>query len=612
MDTGLALTRDMLMVLGLVSFVIVMFIIEKVRVDVTAVLVLVILGLTELVPIDHLFDGFAGQAVISIIAVMILGAGLDRTGVLSQAARWILRLSQGNEHRLIGLMCLFSGLISAVMQNPAVAALFLPVAARLSSRTGIPLSRLLLPMACCVILGGTLTMVGSSPLILLNDLIGTANRNLPPGASTLPAMRMFAVAPVGLVLLAAGLAYFLLFGARWLPAREDKPGATPSRTESYFAQTYGIDGDVVELTVTAESPLVGMRIGEAESHLDAPVILAMKTQNESRLAPPADELIWVGSVLGVLGQRDKVQEYAQQNELRVLPRLRNFGDLFNPSRAGISEAVIPPTSRFVGQKVGDLRLRKRYGISVLAVSRGSDIFREEVREVQLRPGDLLVMHSPWRDLVQAAEGRDFVLVTDVPKEEQRPHKVWHALFFFALAIGLALVSDVKLPVALLTGAVGMLLFGVLSMDEAYAAVSWKTVFLMAGLIPLGWAMDTTGAAAWVAQEVINRLGAVPPWVLQACVALLTSVFAMVITNVGATVVMVPMAINLALASGGNPMAFAVVVALAASSNFVSASNPVLSIVTGPAGYSARDLIRVGGPLTLLFLMVVLVMVNLVF
>lgn len=612
MDISLPLTRDMMLVLGLVGFVIVMFIIEKVRVDVTAVLVLVILGLTELVPVDHLFDGFAGQAVISIIAVMILGAGLDRTGVLSRAAGSILRLSRGNEYRLIGLMCLFAGLISSVMQNPAVAALFLPVAARLSSRTGIPLSRLLLPMACCVILGGTVTMVGSSPLILLNDLIATANRNLPPGASTLPTLRMFSVAPVGLVLLAGGLAYFLLLGARWLPSREDKPGATPARTESYFAQTYGIDGDVVELTVTAESPLVGMRIGEAESHLDAPVILAMKTQNESRLAPPADELIWVGSVLGVLGMREQIQDFAQRNELRLLPRLRNFGDLFNPSRAGISEAVIPPTSRYVGQKVGDLRLRKRYGISVLAVSRGSDVFREDVREVQLRPGDLLVMHSPWRDLVQAADSRDFVLVTDVPKEEQRPHKVWHALFFFALALGLALATDVKLPVALLTGAVGMLLFGVLSMDEAYAAVSWKTVFLMAGLIPLGWAMDTTGAAAWVAQEVINRLGAVPPWVLQAILALLTSLFALVITNVGATVVMVPMAINLALASGGNPMAFAVVVALAASSNFVSASNPVLSIVAGPAGYSARDLLRVGGPLTLLFLVLMLVMVNLVF
>jgi di/tricarboxylate transporter len=612
MEFSLPLTRDMVLVLGLVLFVIVMFIVEKVRVDVTAVLVLVILGLTELVPIEHLFDGFAGNAVISIIAVMILGAGLDRTGVLGRTASWILKLSQGNEHRLIGLMCLFAGLISAVMQNPAVAALFLPVAARLSSRTGIPLSRLLLPMACCVILGGTVTMVGSSPLILLNDLIGTANRNLPPGASTLPTLRMFAVAPVGLVLLGAGLAYFLLVGARWLPAREDKPGATPSRTESYFAQTYGIDGDVVELTVTAESPLVGMRIGEAEGHLDAPVILAMKTQNEARLAPPADELIWVGSVLGVLGHRDRVQEYAQQNDLRLLPRLRNFADLFNPSRAGISEAVIPPTSRFVGQKVGDLRLRKRYGISVLAVSRGTDVFREDVREVQLRPGDLLVMHSPWRDLVQAADSRDFVLVTDVPKEEQRPHKVWHALFFFALALGLALATDVKLPVALLTGAVGMLLFGVLSMDEAYAAVSWKTVFLMAGLIPLGWAMDTTGAAAWVAQELLNRIGAVPPWALQAILAVLTSLFALVITNVGATVVMVPMAINLALVSGGNPMAFAVVVALAASSNFISASNPVLSIVAGPAGYSARDLLRVGGPLTVLFLVLVLVMVNVVF
>lgn len=610
MEGALTLSRDMLLVLLLTAFVVGMFLFERVRVDVTAVLVLVILGLTELVPIEYLFAGFAGHAVISIIAVMIMGAGLDRTGLLGRAAGWILKISGASERRVVAALCLLSGLISAVMQNTAVVALFLPVAARLAARTGIPLGRLLLPMACCVILGGSITMVGSSQLILLNDLIQTANRNLPAGVGTLPLLPMFSVAPVGLAALALGVLYFVSLGQRWLPTHEDKPGATPARTESYFANAYGIEGEVYELMVTAESPLVGMRVGEAEALPQAPIVLALKNQDEARLAPPADELLWVGSVLGVLGRRDEVHRFAEAQALRVLPRLRHFEELFNPARAGIAEAVIPPTSRFVGKRLGDLKLRRTLGISVLAIHRGEEVIREDVREAVLRAGDLLVLHSRWRDLAQAALSRDFVLVTDIPKEEPRPHKVPHALFFFALAMALALSGDVKLPVALLAGAVGMLLSGVLTMDEAYAAISWRTVFLLAGLIPLGFAMDSTGAAAWLAQTVLAALGDWPVWVLQTAIAFLSALLAIGITYLGAAVVMVPIAINLAVAVGGNPTAFALIAALAASANLISASNPILALVTGPGAYAPRDLWRVGTLLALAYLAVVVTMVNL--
>lgn len=612
MDAGLTLTPQMAIVLALIVFTVVMFTLEWIRADIVALLVLVTLGVGNLVPAEQLFDGFAGNAVIAILATMILGAGLDRTGVLAKAASFILRMSAGVEKRLLLVLCSLTGAMSAFMQNPALTALFLPVVSRISSRTGLPLSRLLLPMASCIILGGTLTMVGNSPQILLNDLISSVNRNLPPGADTIDPIGMFTVTPVGLVLLAFGLAYFVLGWERLLPHRESGAGVTPSRTETYFAATYGIEGEVIELLVTAESPLVGQSIGELESQASTPLILAIRTGEDARLAPPADQMIWVGTVLGVLGPREDVAAWADIVHLRVLPGLRNVGDMFNPSRAGIAEAVVPPASRYVGQKVGDLRLRKRSNISVLAINRGTKIFRDDIRQVQVRSGDTLVFHGFWKDLAQAAEDRDFVVVTDYPKDEERPHRLWHALFFFALALALALFSDLKLPVALMVGAVGMLLTGVLSMDEAYNAIAWKTVFLMACLIPLGWATDATGAAAWVAQELLRQIGDVHPILLQLAVALLTSFFAQVMSNVGATVVMVPLAVNLALAANTSPAAFALVVALSASNNFVSLSNPVMAIIAGPGGYRSLDLWRVGGPLTLAYLVIILVMVNLVF
>ncbi|MBB1060149.1 SLC13 family permease [Marilutibacter spongiae] len=612
MDTTLALTTDMKLVLGLVGFTMVMFLFERIRADVVALVVLVLLGLSGLVAPDELFNGFSGQAVISVIATMILGAGLDRTGALNRLAAWLLRRAHGIEQRLMLLTGAIAGLNSSFMQNPAVMALYLPVASRLSSRTGLSLPRLLLPIAAAIMMGSALTMVGNSPLILLNDLLVAANSNLPSGAATLEPLKMFAPLPIGLTLLAAALAYFHFFGHR-LERDDAGKGVTPARTQSYFAKAYGIEGDVYELTVTAESPLVGMSLGEAETLHGVPLLLALKSNNEERLAPPADTRIWVGSVLGAMGPKQQVADFAQNNFLRLTSRLRNFGDLFNPSRAGISEAVIPPTSSFIGKTGRELELRKQRGISLLAINREKDVLREDVRNQPLRSGDMLVLHSIWTDLAKAAAGKDLVVVTDYPKGEQRPHKFKIAMGIFAVAMLLALSSRLPVSLALMAGVAGMLIAGVIHIDEAYSAINWKTVFMMACLIPLGWAMDSSGAAAWVAGHSIEQLPrGTPVWIMQLLLGLLTTAFSLVISHVGATIVVVPLAINIALAAGGNPTAFALIVALSASNNFMTASNPVISMITGPAGYSGKELWRIGAPLSLVYTTITVLMVNLLF
>ncbi|WP_305806495.1 SLC13 family permease [Stenotrophomonas sp. YIM B06876] len=615
METTLTLTTDMKLVLGLVGFTMAMFLFERIRADVVALVVLVVLGITGLIAPEEIFGGFSGNAVMSIIATTILGAGLDRTGALNRLAAWLLRRSHGKEQRLLMMTSAIAGLNSSFMQNPSVMALYLPVASRLASRTGLTLQRLLLPISSAIVMGGALTMVGNSPLILLNDLLASANNNLPSGMATIEPLRMFAPLPIGVALVLASVLYFRFHGDRVL-AREETElngGTTPARTDSYFAKTYGIEGDVFELLVTAESPLVGMTVGEAETLYNAPLLLALKTGNDTRLAPPADMRIWVGSVLGVMGARRQVTDFAQNQFLRQSSRLRHLGDLFNPSRAGISEAVLPPTSRLIGKSAGELRLRKERGISLLAINRDKQVIREDVRNVVLRAGDMLVFHSIWLDLAQAAESRDFVVVTDYPKGEQRPHKFKIAMTIFAITIVIALTSRLPVALTLMTGVAGMLLTGVLRMDEAYASINWKTIFMMAGLIPLGWAMDSSGAAAWIAGHSIDRLpSGIPIWVLELALALLTTAFSLVISHVGATIVMVPIAVNLALAASGNPTAFALIVALSASNNLMTASNPTISMITGPAKYVPRELWRVGAPLSLIYTVVVVIMINIMF
>jgi di/tricarboxylate transporter len=250
---------------------------------------------------------------------------------------------------------------------------------------------------------------------------------------------------------------------------------------------------------------------------------------------------------------------------------------------------------------------------VLAITRGEQVFRDDVRAVTLRAGDTMVLHSNWRDLSLAAEDKDLVVVTDIPKQEQRPGKIWQAVGFFVLAKCLALFTHLDLSVAMMTGAIGMLLTGVLNMDEAYRAINWKTIFVTACLIPLGWSMDATGTAAWIAQQVLQYMGSSSHWLLQASLAILTLLFSQVMSNVGATVMMVPIAISVAVATGGNPSAYALIVAVSSSNTFLlSSGHPALMMVTGPGGYRGKDFLRVGLPLTLVVLVVTLIAINLMF
>jgi di/tricarboxylate transporter len=612
MESGLTLTGDMMLVLVVLTATIGLFVSELVRVDIAAILVMVTIGLLGLVPANELFDGFASNAVLSIIAVMILGAGLDRTGVMTVVAAYILKVGGNTATRIVPLVSGTVGVISGMMQNVGATALFMPVMSRISNRTHIPLSRLLMPMGFCAILGGTLTMVGSSPLILLNDLIENANQSLPPGVETLEPFDLFDVTLIGLALLTSGILYFLLGGKYLLPAPKEKATGAPARTKAYFADVYGIKGDVFELLVTVDSPMVGMKISDAEKIEGAPMLLAIRNTEEPRLAPPSDEMIWVGTILGVMGKRDEVGRFALDMQCRVQPRLRTFGGLFNPSRAGISEVVIPPGSRLVGQSVGDYRLRKRYGISVLAINRRGEILVEGIRDMALETGDCLVSHSTWRDLSAVGKERDFIVATDIPKEEQRPHKVGHALIFFAISISMIIFTDFRLSISLLVGAMGMVLTGVLNMDEAYGAVSWKTVFLLASLIPLGGAMERTGTAAWIAQEIMIILGDVPEIAIQIALAVLATVFSLVMSNVGATTILVPISVSIALATGADPTMYALIVALSTSNAFILPTHQVNALIMGPGGYRVADFVRAGSGMSVIFITVMLLMVNLLY
>ncbi|MCF6299687.1 MAG: SLC13 family permease, partial [Proteobacteria bacterium] len=373
----LQLSNEMLMVLAILTYTVLLFVTEVIRIDVAAILILVALGLSGLVPESHLFEGFASNAVISIIAVMILGAGLDRTGVMNSVASFIMKIGGKSEKTVIPVVSTTVGAISGFMQNVGATALFLPVMSKISNAANLPISRLLMPMGFCAILGGTVTMVGSSPLILLNDLLETSNRSLPPGAETLQPFSLFSTTPVGLALLATGVLYFLIIGRHLLPKAKEIQHINNYKSDSYFSETYGIEKKITEMVVNKDSSLVGKMIEELEFDRMIPNIVALKTEGESMLSPPRNKFIWNGAVLGVMGNHEEVTNFAQKFNLTIQAKLKDFKHEFNPSMSGTSEAVIVPGSRYLGAKLADFHFRKEYAITILCLSRNNKIYSGE-------------------------------------------------------------------------------------------------------------------------------------------------------------------------------------------------------------------------------------------
>ncbi|MEE9352676.1 MAG: SLC13 family permease [Thiotrichaceae bacterium] len=615
-------------VVSILVLTIYLFAFEIVDVDIAAISVMVLLGLSSLfapmmglekglIDNKHLFDGFSSNAVISIIAVMIIGAGLDKTGLMTKVAAFILKMGGTSEKRIIPIVSSTVGFISSFMQNVGAAALFLPVVSRISSRSGVPMSRLLMPMGFTAILGGTMTMIGSSPLILLNDLIETSNTTL-PAAQQMDTWGLFSVTPIGAALIVTGILYFVIAGRFVLPKSTNESSTESSSSMQYFHDVYDMDYELFEVVVTDDSELIGKHLDDVETQYRVRIIATKLSGQGTRVGPGAldrDTGISAGMVLGIVAEPEDLDHFIDKYALKRRDELRTFAEDLASNKAGIAEIVIPPRSKLIGQSARDVWMRKTYGVAMVGLHRNGETMHEgdDIRNMPFVSGDTLVVHTDWDSLARLEKDQNFVVITtEYPREEMRPQKVGAALFFFVVALSMVLFTDIRLSVALLTGAIGMVISGVINIDEAYRAVSWKTVFLLASLIPLGIAVEQSGTAKWIADQTILVVGDMPIWVIQLSIALLATFFTLVMSNVGATVLLVPLAVNIAIGVGANPAVFALTVALATSNSFLIPTHQVNALIMGPGGYRVPDFIKAGSIMTILFLIVMMVMMNLIF
>ncbi|MFH1983138.1 MAG: SLC13 family permease [Pseudomonadota bacterium] len=595
------LTGDMLLVFAVTAGVIALFLLEWVRVDVVALMVMVLLPVLGLVTASEAFSGLSGNAVVSIMAVMIIGRGLDHTGVINRVVQPLVKLSGDRSTRIVPLLSITVAFISSVMQNVGAAALFLPAIRRISRRSGVPLSRILMPVGFSAILGGTITLVGSSPLIMLNDLMA------PFG---LKALSLYSVMPAGIALVVTGIVYFVLVGGQVLPKTTEasEAGGEMTPAANYYDQVQALF-EIVYPPTGAVAPTVCELCDRFNVHT---VALQDPSGRLPLIPPPRNAAVKPGSRIAVYATAESVAAAAREYGFELLSELTVFADALSSDYRGVVEAVVAPHSRFAGQTLHDIHFRHNHLLAPLALFRENHAIYTSLAEQILHPGDAILMHGKWDQFKQFRNRQDLIFSHSLDHEILEPHKAWSAAACFGLATALVIFSSLKLAVCLLAGAVGMILLKVVTIDDAYQSIDWRTVFLLAGLIPLGMAMEKTGAAQWMALEIVDFIGVPSPTLFIFIIGTITTVFTLVVSNVGATVLLVPLVVSLALDVGADPRLAAMVVGLAASNSFMLPTHQVNALYMGPARYRSRDFLKAGAPLTVIYLVVLTAVIRFVY
>jgi len=590
------LTTEMILVMGMIGLAVFLFIVEWVRVDVVAILMMVALPLLHLVTPKEAFIGLSSNAVVSIIAVIIIGAGLDKTGIINKLVTPVVRIAGNNPSRIVMAISLTVAFISSFMQNIGAAALFLPAVQRVSKALKIPIGKLLMPIGFSAILGGTMTLVGSSPLILLNDL--TAQFGLDP-------FGLFDVTPIGLGLVISGIVCFILLGGFILPKSRETETEEGGDEESsgFLAQI----GEAYELQTPDEFTHYRdpVRIDDLRRRYLVNVVAVMEPPDFKVMNPPAEMEVRSGVDLVVYGEEKDVRRMAEHEGMVLKNSIEVFRNEVTESTSGTVEAVVAPRSPLAGKTLKQVDLQDRFHVTPMAVHRHGESYRAEIGDLVLGVGDAIVIHGTWKRLQALQAEKSLLFVTPVDADLMRPEKAAFAAFWLVTALVMILIFKIQLSVCLMTGALGMIVTKVLNIDEAYQSVDWRTIFLLAGLIPLGIATEKTGTAAWIAHTVLNAIGTVSPIVLFSIIGVLSTVFTLVISNVGATVLLVPLVVNMAIAAHADPRMAALVVGLATSNSFILPTHQVNALYMGPGRYRSVDFMKAGAVVSVVFLIVMI-------
>ena len=572
---------DAILTLLVLAGAIALFVSEKLPVDMVAILALSALVILGIVGPEVAISGFANEATITVAAMFVLSAGLQRTGALRAIARLFARIQWPWLFGLVVMVTIAAA--SAFVNNTAMVAVFLPLVLAATSANGLPPSKFLIPMSYAAQMGGVSTLIGTSTNLLVNSLA----KDLGVRGFTL-----FEFAPLGIACAVVGIVYLMTIG-RWL---------LPANQSTALTETYELGKYITELRVSAGSPMIGKSIADAklgEKH--GVYVMELERDGEHLSWAPRAEVLREGDVLLARGDWSRITEVRERMKLEIEPEFKLRDEQFEVGDRSLLEVMIAPNSRFQDETLKDLEFKWHYNATVLAIHRRGEVLREKVREVTLSTGDVLLMMVPKDDIPALRRNPNVVIVTEREDDGASRRKAPLALAIMAAAIGVAATGLLPIVIAALIGCVLMVVTRCIEPEEAYDAVDWRIIVMLAGVLPIGFALQQSGAAEFLAQHTLGRMGDLDPVLVLAVVYLLALVLSELMSNAAAAVLLVPIVVSASMSMGLSPTPFLVAVAFAASTSF---STPVgyqtNTMVYSIGDYRFTDFMRVGIPLNVIF------------
>jgi di/tricarboxylate transporter len=585
-------TSEIALVLALLGIAIILFATERLRVDLISMMVLLSLILTGLLTVDEAFSGFSNPAVITVWAIYIVSEGLFMTGVADHVGRRILGISGNSSARLTVVIMITVGVMSAFMNNIGATAVLLPAIVAIGRKIKIPPSKLLIPLAFGSLLGGVTTLIGTPPNLLVSSALDAAG---------FEPFSLLDYTPMGLIVMVSGITYFATVGRHLLPNR--RTHATEDLTADFKLRDY-----LTELKVLPASTLIGKTIVDSRLGEDYDLtVMGLLRAGRRRLGVSPNTHIRVGDILQVKGSITQILDVQDRIGITIDPLMRlSELDLKSPD-SSVIEVVISQLADFAGKTLKEIDFRAKYGLTVLAIWHREEAIISRLSDVPLQLGDVLLVQGPRHSLDFLRRNLAFIVLGPLTLEHRRVNKAFLSLLIFGGMILLVSTGMLHIAPAAVLAAMLMVLSGVLAMDEAYAAVEWQSVFLIAGMLPLGIAMSKTGAADYLSQHIIDLVGDLGPRGIMIGLFVLTTIITEFMSNAAAAVLVAPIAISTAVSLGIAPQAFAMGVAIAASNSFLFPIGHQASVlVYGPGGYRFFDYTKVGLPLTLLIWLLLII------
>ena len=606
------MTGDIVFVFGVLGVAVVLFASGRVRLDVVALLVLLALMLSGILSVPEALAGFSDSVIIMIAGLFVVGEALVTTGIAFAVGEWMMRVGGTSEIRLVTLLMLTVGLAGAFISSTGIVAIFIPIALSIAAKTGVARSRLLMPLSFAALISGMMTLIATAPNLIAAYAL--EREGFKP-------FEFFEFTPIGLAVLAVGTGYMLLVGRRLLPAADaEDAGAQQGQSIGELVRTFGLADKNRRLRVASASPLVGQTVAELQLRSRLAINLVSVERRRGRRVEVMPGLphtkFQADDVIYVLAEARAADEFIASQALVELPaELETVTDVVR--EMGVAKVMLAPNSDLLGKTLREAGLQSRHQVEVLAVLHGRKPLEGDLRDVTLHFGDILLVNGRWQAIRNLQSDKNDFVVLSLPLEIEdvapaRRQAPW-ALLILGLMVSAMVLELVPNVAAVLIAALAMITTRCLSMDEAYKAVNWPSLVLIAGMLPLATALKQTGGADLMVDGLVYSIGDFGPLAVMAGLFALTSVLGLFVSNTATAVMLAPIAVGVALDMGVAPAPYVMTVAVAASAAFMTpVSSPVNTLVVEPGGYGFIDFVKIGVPMTLLTGAVSLILIPLLF